>query len=99
MDRDGEIIICRCEDITLAEVRRCLRDPGCRGIEDLKRMLRVTMGPCGGRSCRELLLREVARFYATTIDEVAPPVFRPPTTPLPLDAVARSVNKGGDVDA
>lgn len=89
MPNDEQIIICRCEDVTLSEIREALRDPSVRGMEDLKRILRVTMGPCAGRSCRELIMREIAKVRGSSVEEVAPTIFRPPTTPLRIDAVTR----------
>ena len=66
-----EIIICRCEDISLADLHRAF-EGGHTDLETLKRVLRCTMGRCGGRTCRPLLLREIANF--TGIDsEYQPP--------------------------
>lgn len=89
MNREADIVVCRCEDVTLADIRECLRDPHVRTFEDVKRILRVTMGPCGGRSCRDIVLREIARARGTSVADVAPTVFRPPSTPLSLETVRR----------
>ncbi len=98
MTDDRDIIVCRCEDVTLAELRECLADPHSRSFEAVKRLLRTTMGPCGGRSCREIILREIARNEGLSIEDVAPSIFRPPTTPLKLSTVAGSVAEDDDAE-
>ncbi len=40
---EKDIIICRCEDVTLEDIHRCL-DQGYTTFEELKRILRVGMG-------------------------------------------------------
>ncbi len=88
----------------MAQIRECLRDPHVRTFEDVKRVLRVTMGPCGGRSCRDIILREIARARGESVADVAPTVFRPPTTPLSLETIRRRregfepIHRGGEDD-
>ncbi|RKZ30028.1 (2Fe-2S)-binding protein [bacterium] len=77
MHKDEEIIICRCEDITLDEIRRAIRQ-GYTDFEELKRYLRVGMGPCQGRTCTSLIRRELARFLGKSVAEIQPPTKRPP---------------------
>ncbi|MFP4200697.1 MAG: (2Fe-2S)-binding protein [Clostridia bacterium] len=93
MDKEENIVVCRCEDVTLAQIRECLRDPHVGTFEDVKRILRVTMGPCGGRSCRDIVLREIARARGESVADVAPTVFRPPATPIPLETVRRGIRE------
>ena len=57
-----DIIICRCEDITLEDVHKCL-EQGYTTFEELKRILRVGMGPCQGQTCSVLIQREIAIFH------------------------------------
>lgn len=83
------MIICRCEDITLAEVRAAL-DEGFTDFEELKRVLRCTMGPCQGRTCRELILAEISRFRGVSPGQVEVPVHRPPTKPVRLSELAEA---------
>ncbi|MEW6723579.1 MAG: (2Fe-2S)-binding protein [Bacillota bacterium] len=85
---DDNTIICRCEDVTLGEVRRLLR-AGYTTVDEIKRISRCGMGPCQGRTCRQLIAREVAGFTGKSLEEVLMPTFRPPTKPVKLAAVAR----------
>jgi NAD(P)H-nitrite reductase large subunit len=80
-------IVCRCEDVSLADVRRMLAQ-GVSTMEQLKRLARCTMGPCQGRTCRYLLAQELASHLGQDVGEVRQPAFRPPTKPVTLGALA-----------
>lgn len=47
--------VCRCEDVALSDVRRCLSESPGIGVGEVKRRLRVGMGWCQGRVCGPLL--------------------------------------------
>ena len=57
-------VVCRCEEIEkeieIDEIRKWIAE-GYTDFEELKRILRVGMGPCQGRGCREIIMRELAR--------------------------------------
>ena len=84
---DAETIICRCEDITREAILACISD-GYKTIEGIKRVTRAGMGPCQGRTCRELIALELSRIYGVPLDEVKLPKFRPPVKPISLGALA-----------
>jgi len=51
-DPDWGKIVCRCEEVTLAEVKRALRaNPPARTLDGLKRRVRVFAGRCQGSFC------------------------------------------------
>lgn len=52
---DDETIICRCERVSLGEVRRAIR-AGTRDLNQLKAVTRAGMGACGAKTCSALLL-------------------------------------------
>ncbi|MCR4432542.1 MAG: (2Fe-2S)-binding protein [bacterium] len=85
-----KVIICRCEDITLEDVRNAIKE-GYTSWDQLKRVLRIGMGPCGGKTCRILVLRELAQHLNVPIDEVKtrPTVVRPPLRATPLKVFAK----------
>ncbi len=82
-DRDDVVVICRCEDVTLAEIRDLIAE-GYTTMEEIKRITRCGMGPCQGRTCRQLVLAEIARATGRSLAGVSPPRFRPPTKPIRL---------------
>jgi bacterioferritin-associated ferredoxin len=85
-----KIIICRCEDITLEDVRNAIKE-GYTSWDQLKRVLRVGMGPCGGKTCRLLVLRELSQHLKVSLDEVKtrPTVVRPPLRATPFKVFAK----------
>jgi len=84
---DKDIIICRCEDVSLADIRKCL-DQGYTTFEEIKRILRVGMGPCQGQTCTILVQREIARYLGKKVEDVKTPKTRPLTTGVVLKDIA-----------
>ncbi len=78
-------IICRCEDITEDEIVQKIRD-GYHTMEDLKRILRVTMGLCQGKGCRRHIAKILSRELNIPIARIEQPTYRPPTKPIPISA-------------
>jgi len=89
MREDDNIILCRCEDVTLGDVRAMLAQ-GYVTIEDLKRQLRIGMGPCQATTCQALLQREIADFLHVKVEEVPVATSRPFTTGVKLKAIAEA---------
>jgi bacterioferritin-associated ferredoxin len=89
-----EIIVCRCEEIALDEIREWI-DRGCESFNELKRVLRVGMGPCQGRGCQDIILRELSRRTGIPIDQIEPGTVRPPVKPIKTGLLA----SGGDGSA
>ncbi len=86
--QDDNIVICRCEDITLSEIRDLIAQ-GYHTIDEIKRVSRAGMGPCQGRTCRQLIARELAIALGVPIEQVEMPTFRPPSRPVLLSTIAR----------
>ncbi len=82
----GKTVLCACEDVTLAEVRRAFA-LGHRDLESVKRYTGFGTGPCQGRSCSAAIVRELLRLGATPA-EIAPFTARPPARPLALGELA-----------
>lgn len=81
-------LVCRCEEITLEQVEKAI-DEGYTDYEELKRYLRIGMGPCGGRTCRVITLGILARKTKKTIQEIGCSTFRPPSMPVKFDSVIK----------
>ena len=73
-------VICRCEEVEIDEIREWIAR-GYDTFDELKRELRVGMGPCQGRGCRDIILRELSRATGKPISELHNGVFRPPIKP------------------
>ena len=92
-----EVIICRCEDLTLADIRRALRS-GASSLDEVKRLTRCGMGVCQGRTCGMLVAQELARAQSRPLGEIALPRFRPPGKAVLLGSLAAAERQDrGDV--
>lgn len=80
-------IVCRCEDITIADLRDYISQ-GFTSIDELRRVARIGMGPCQGRTCRHIVISELSRALNQKVEDIKMPVFRPPTRPVPLGTIA-----------
>jgi bacterioferritin-associated ferredoxin len=49
----SKVLVCRCEDVTLDDVRHTL-DLGYRSVEEVKRYTGLGTGPCQGKECMAL---------------------------------------------
>ncbi len=78
-------VVCRCEEVTESEVRRAIAE-GYDTLEELKRHLRVGMGPCQGRTCLPLVARILAQETGRPLGEIMDEIsVRPPLVPMPLE--------------
>lgn len=84
---DDNTIICRCEEVTLGDIKVALGKfpTDTQGVKDYTR---AGMGLCQGRVCGHQVAAEVARVSHLPIGSVAPYSVRPPVKPLPIAAVA-----------
>jgi len=80
---DDDMIVCRCERVTKKEVVDYIKKTGTHDINAVKAALRVGMGPCGGKTCTELIIR-IFRELGIDIKDVEPPVERPFNQEVPL---------------
>lgn len=84
----SKVIVCRCEEVTLKEVRDLIAQ-GYKTIDEIKRISRCGMGPCQGRTCRSIIAAEIARARGIPVAGVEMPTARPPVKPITLGAVVR----------
>ena len=80
-------VICRCEEIEIDEIREWIAR-GYDTFDELKRELRVGMGPCQGRGCRDIILREISKATGKPVSEITPGTMRPPVKPIKLSLLA-----------
>lgn len=83
--------LCRCEDVTLEEVRELIAR-GITSLDEIKRLTRLSMGPCQGRTCRQLVAQEIVRATGHDIGEVLTTTYRPPTRPVLIGEIVEGVD-------
>ena len=89
-----DIIICRCEDVSLEDIHKVL-DEGYTTFEDIKRILRVGMGPCQGNTCGLLVQREIAKYLHQPLHAVKTHRVRPLTTGVKLKSIVENAKHEG----
>lgn len=92
MDKKN-IYLCRCENFTLKDLHDLL-DSGITSMEEIKRISRCSMGPCQGKTCKELIAKEISSYLNKDISEIDLPTYRAPVKPVKLGEIA-----GGDKNA
>jgi len=80
-------IVCRCEDITEEEVLEAIEE-GYTDLEELRKKLRIGMGPCQGRVCVQLVMKILERKTGKKVPKVSLPTSRPPNVPVSLGTLA-----------
>jgi len=86
-------VICRCERVRKSEIVREIR-AGVRDMNQLKALVRPSMGGCGGKTCSELIGR-IFREEGVDLGEVTPGTNRPLTAEAPLGTFAREDEADG----
>lgn len=81
----AETIICRCEDVTRAEIDAAI-EKGADDVNQLKHFTRCGMGPCQGRMCGETVM-EILALRLGCRAAVGMWTPRTPIRPIPLDAI------------
>jgi len=94
---DDKTIVCRCSDVTLEEIRDLIKN-GYTTFDEIKRMARVGMGPCQGRTCSQIVLKEISRLTGKPMSEILNGTYRPPVKAIKLGDIAEGVKKEGDLD-
>lgn len=84
---EDNTVLCRCENITVGEVRKAVREGG-RELNEIKIMTRSGMGPCQGRMCGPALAEVVAAELAISCEKTGLLNIRPPLKPIPLAEIA-----------
>jgi sarcosine oxidase subunit beta len=84
----GKVIVCRCEDVTLADVEHAV-SKGYSDIEEVKRYTGFGTGPCQGKECHRLLALALADLTGRPPSEIPPFTARPPIVPTPMKLFAR----------
>ena len=79
--------ICRCEEVTQAEVEGAISAGACT-INDVKRRTRAGMGACQGVYCLNHIAAILALRTATPLAQLVPMTTRPPVRWITVSALA-----------
>ena len=84
----SETVLCRCEDVTLAQVEAAITDGACEAAQ-VKLWTRAGMGPCQGRMCHASVVSALSRATGKTIGQIGPYGVRAPIRPLEVETLLR----------
>ena len=87
-----DTVICRCEEITLKQLKAALLDGNLR-IKDLKRMTRMGMGACEGRMCGPAVIELLRHRLNVSAEDVGSLNPRPSIKPVALGVLAANRTK------
>lgn len=80
-----EAILCRCESVTVGEMRHCVQAMDSQEINRAKAFSRVGMGRCQGRYCGHAAAEVVAHAARIPIEQVGRLRAQAPVKPLSMD--------------
>jgi bacterioferritin-associated ferredoxin len=86
---NGDLVICRCEEITRGEIEAAIRN-GIHTLNGVKRITRAGMGLCQGQTCQQLIARILAKELGLSAADIDPTTARGPVRPLRLEVFANS---------
>jgi len=98
--RDSNTIVCRCEDVTVDQIRKSLAD-GLLDPNQVKIQTRSGMGPCQGRMCGLTVSEMITDYAMVDIADVGFLRIRPPVKPITLEQLSniQLSDQLGDIDA
>ena len=84
----AKIVVCRCEDVTLADVIHAV-ERGYSDLEEVKRYTGFGTGPCQGKECLAMVAAALAELTGVAPATIRPFTSRPPLQPTPLKLFVR----------
>ena len=87
-----KVILCRCEDVTLADVQHAVR-LGYVDVEEVKRYTGFGTGPCQGKECLRGVVAAIAEAAGRDAMTLTPFTSRPPLVPTELAVLAGGGSK------
>lgn len=78
---DDRLIVCRCEEVTLGDIKEAVKD-GASTVSGVKKRTRACMGMCQGRVCQPLVKAVIAHETGNKASETCLSTSRPPVRPV-----------------
>lgn len=90
-ERDDDLIICRCEEITKGEIRKAVH-LGMWTVTEVKRFSRAGMGLCQGQTCAQHVKSIIARELKISVSELSDDTPRPPMRPVEMQVLGNEAD-------
>lgn len=89
---EEDIIICRCKEVTKAEIIQAIKD-GATTIDGVKRRTKAGMGLCQGKTCERLVARIISEQTGISMEELIPATKRIPVRPIKIGIIGGNENE------
>ena len=86
-EADLDMIVCRCEEVTLREVLEAI-DMGARDITGVTRRTRAGMGTCPGKTCARLVSQILRQRLGAGPETIGHSTPRTPVRLVPMGVLA-----------
>lgn len=83
MQHNEDLIICRCEEITLGQILQAIKD-GATTLSEVKRRTRAGMGLCQGKTCQRIIANLISAYTGIPMKDILPYRYRYPVRPVKL---------------
>lgn len=87
-----DIIVCRCKEVTKAEIIEAIKD-GATTIDGVKRRTKAGMGLCQGKTCERLVAKIISEQTGISMEELIPATKRIPVRPIKIGIIGESENE------
>ena len=84
---DDDMFVCRCEEITVGEIRQAIKE-GATNVVGVKRRTRAGMGLCQGRTCEKMVQQILMQELGVSPEETGTSSVRPPVRPITFGTLA-----------
>jgi NADPH-dependent 2,4-dienoyl-CoA reductase/sulfur reductase-like enzyme len=92
--QDESTVLCRCEEVTVGDVRNAIAELGVSDSKSAKSLTRAGMGMCQGRVCGQAVSDFVAKECGrkVALKDLQGASKRPVITPIPLGLLANGIS-------
>jgi len=87
---DDDMLVCRCEEITVGEIRQAIAE-GAIDVVGVKRRTRAGMGLCQGKTCEKMVQQILASELCIGPEQTGSSSIRPPVRPITFGTLAGGV--------
>lgn len=87
---DDDMLVCRCEEITVGEIRQAIEE-GAVDVVGVKRRTRAGMGLCQGKTCEKMVQQILAQELCIGPEQTGSSSIRPPVRPITFGTLAGGV--------
>ena len=84
--KDGNILVCRCMEVTEDEVRNAIKQ-GAITVDAVKRVTQAGFGLCQSKTCYNIIAKIISEETGKPVSEIYPIRIRIPVRPLNIESL------------